>query len=107
MPGICSGSKAAISLYKTGLNQILQYIPHIAGFFCSQPQEHQPGTYPKFLAGKGVKVIIAGGLGVKAQELFTQNNIEVFIGVNSDLPEKLVQQYLYDQLLSGQDLCDH
>ncbi len=72
-----------------------------------QPPEHQPGTYPKFLASKGVQVIIAGGLGVKAQELFTQNNIEVFIGINSDSPEKLVEQYLQDQLQSGQNLCDH
>ncbi len=71
------------------------------------PPEHQPGTYPKFLASKGVQVIIAGGLGVKAQELFTQNNIEVFIGINSDSPEKLVEQYLQDQLQSGQNLCDH
>lgn len=72
-----------------------------------QPPEHQPGTYPKFLASHGVKVIIAGGLGVKAQDLFVQNNIEVFIGVNSDLPEALVEQYLQDQLQSGQNLCDH
>lgn len=72
-----------------------------------QPPEHQPGTYPKFLEGHGVKVIIAGGLGVKAQDLFIQNNIEVFIGVNSDLPEALVEQYLQDQLKSGQNLCDH
>lgn len=72
-----------------------------------QPPEHQPGTYPKFLANHGVKVIIAGGLGVKAQDLFIQNNIEVFIGVNSDSPEKLVEQYLQDQLRSGQNLCDH
>ncbi len=72
-----------------------------------QPPEHQPGTYPKFLASKDVQVIIAGGLGVKAQDLFVQNNIEVFIGVNSDSPEKLVEQYLQDQLQSGQNLCDH
>ena len=72
-----------------------------------QPPEHQPGTYPKFLASHGVHVIIAGGLGVKAQDLFVQNNIEVFIGVNSDLPEALVEQYLQDQLQSGQNLCDH
>jgi len=71
------------------------------------PPVHQPGTYPRFLAGKGVSTIISGGMGIKAQEIFTQNNIEVFMGVNSDNPEKLVEQYLNDQLISGENLCDH
>ena len=44
---------------------------------------------------------------MKAQELFAQNNIEVFTGINSDDPEKLVEQYLNDQLKNGENLCDH
>ena len=71
------------------------------------PPVHQPGTYPKFLSEHGVKVIIAGGIGMKAQELFKQNDIEVYIGVDSDSPEKLVELYLQNQLQSGQNLCDH
>ncbi len=72
-----------------------------------EPPEHMPGTYPNFLARNGVNIIIAGGLGVKAQDVFVANNIEVFMGVNSDQPEELVEQYLKDQLESGQNLCDH
>ncbi len=71
------------------------------------PPVHQPGTYPRFLAGKGVSTIISGGMGMKAQEIFAQNNIEVYMGVNSENPEKLVEQYLNDQLQSGENLCDH
>ena len=71
------------------------------------PPVHQPGTYPRFLAGIGVSTIIAGGMGTKAQDIFTQNNIEVFMGINSENPEKLVEQYLNDQLKSGDNLCDH
>ena len=71
------------------------------------PPVHQPGTYPRFLAGKGVSTIISGGMGMKAQEIFTQNNIEVFMGINSENPEILVEQYLNDQLESGKNLCDH
>ena len=71
------------------------------------PPVHQPGTYPRFLAGKGVSAIISGGMGVKAQDIFAQNNIEVFMGVNSENPEQLVEQYLHDQLVSGENLCDH
>lgn len=71
------------------------------------PPIHQPGTYPRFLADKGVSTIISGGMGMKAQEIFAQNNIEVFMGINSENPEQLVEQYLRDQLVSGENLCDH
>jgi len=47
------------------------------------PPVHQPGVYPRFLAGKGVSTIIAGGMGVKAQEIFAQHRIEVFMGIDA------------------------
>lgn len=72
-----------------------------------QPPAHQPGTYPRFLAEKGVSTIIAGGMGIKAQDIFAENNIEVFIGINEDTPQALVEQYLAKQLVSGNNLCDH
>jgi predicted Fe-Mo cluster-binding NifX family protein len=71
------------------------------------PPVHQPGVYPAFLAEQGVSVIISGGMGQKAQQLFAQNNIEVCIGVNSELPKNLVEQYLNNELQTGQNLCDH
>jgi len=71
------------------------------------PPVHEPGAYPKFLADMGVSTIIAGGMGMKAQQLFTQNNIEVFIGIDTEDPKLLVEKYLKDQLKSGKNLCDH
>jgi len=71
------------------------------------PPVHQPGAYPKFLADHGVNVIISGGMGIKAQDLFAQNNIEVCIGVSSNSPQHIVEQYLQNQLETGQNLCDH
>lgn len=71
------------------------------------PPLHQPGVYPKYLAERGVKVIIAGGMGQKAQELFAFNNIEVYVGIHADTPKTLVQYYLDHQLKSGDNLCDH
>ena len=71
------------------------------------PPVHQPGVYPKFLADVGVHVIIAGGMGQKAQDLFAQNNIEVYMGVQNGSPSELVEQYLNNQLQTGQNLCDH
>lgn len=72
-----------------------------------QPPAHQPGTYPRFLAEKGVSTIISGGMGIKAQEIFTQNNIEVFMGISAESPKALVEQYLANQLVNGDNLCDH
>ena len=71
------------------------------------PPVHQPGVYPKFLADKGVHVIIAGGMGQKAQDLFAMNNIEVHMGVQNGSPKQLVEKYLRNQLQTGQNLCDH
>lgn len=72
-----------------------------------KPPVHQPGTYPKFLAEKGVSTIFSGGMGIKAQEIFTRHNIEVFMGINTDAPPVLVEQYLAGQLASSDNLCDH
>ncbi len=71
------------------------------------PPVHQPGVYPRFLAEHGVDVIISGGMGHKAQDLFAQNNIEVCMGVLDGSPRSLVEQYLDKQLQTGQNLCDH
>jgi predicted Fe-Mo cluster-binding NifX family protein len=71
------------------------------------PPIHEPGVYPRFLASKGVSTIIAGGMGGKAQDLFALNNIEVFMGINSESPEILVEQYLQNQLVTGENFCDH
>ncbi len=72
-----------------------------------EPPVHQPGVYPKFLADMGVSTVIAGGMGNKAQDLFKQNNIEVFVGVEPNKPTVLVEKYLANQLVSGTNACDH
>ncbi|MDD4308962.1 MAG: NifB/NifX family molybdenum-iron cluster-binding protein [Candidatus Cloacimonetes bacterium] len=71
------------------------------------PPPHEPGSHPKFLRDLGCETIIAGGMGVKAQTLFAENNIEVIIGV-PDIPLKeLVEMYIKSELKSGNNLCDH
>ena len=71
------------------------------------PPVHQPGVYPRFLAEQGIDVIISGGMGHRAQELFAQNNIEVCIGIADGAPRTLVERYLNKQLQTGQNPCDH
>jgi len=71
------------------------------------PPIHQPGAYPMFLADQGIHVIISGGMGMKARNLFALNNIEVCVGVLNGTPRELVEQYLKGELQTGQNLCDH
>jgi predicted Fe-Mo cluster-binding NifX family protein len=71
------------------------------------PPVHEPGLYPRFLAEKGIKVIIAGGMGQKAQDLFANNSIEVHYGVDADTPKNLVEKYLSETLETGSNRCDH
>jgi predicted Fe-Mo cluster-binding NifX family protein len=68
---------------------------------------HQPGLFPPWLAERGVNVILAGGMGPRAQDLFRQHGIQVVAGVPEELPEKLVLDYLQGTLRTGENACDH
>jgi len=68
---------------------------------------HEPGLLPRWLGEKGVNLIIAGGMGQRAQMLFNQQNIQVIVGVPCEAPEKLVNAYLSGTIQSGVNLCDH
>ncbi len=71
------------------------------------PPPHEPGVLPKWLHEMGAKVIIAGGMGQRAQQLFNENDIAVVIGAPADTPEVLVESYLNGTLVSGENICDH
>ena len=68
---------------------------------------HQPGFLPAWLAEEGVSVVIAGGMGSRAQAIFKENRIEVIIGVLGDDPEELVLDYIKGSLEAGDNICDH
>jgi len=68
---------------------------------------HQPGLLPGWLAEYGADVIIAGGMGVRAQQLFAQQNIRVVIGAPSLTPESVAQELLQEKLQTGPNPCDH
>ncbi len=71
------------------------------------PPAHEPGVLPQWLHGLGVNVIIAGGMGQRAQQLFAENEIEVVTGAQSAAAEELVCAYLQETLVTGQNICDH
>ena len=68
---------------------------------------HEPGLLPRWLAEKGVSVVIAGGMGPRAQDLFQQNGITVVIGAMENDPEKAVLGHLEGVLDVGDNVCDH
>ena len=71
------------------------------------PPAHEPGVLPRWLHEQGANVIIAGGMGQRAQSLFVQNDIKVIVGAPGDAPEDIVSAYLAGTLEAGQNVCDH
>lgn len=72
-----------------------------------RPPSHQPGVLPQWLSEQKADIIIAGGMGQRAQQLFAQNNIEVIIGASGGSPEELISAYLENTLETGDNICDH
>ena len=68
---------------------------------------HQPGLLPEWLAEQGVSLVIAGGMGSRAQSLFQQNGIGVITGILESDPEQAVMSYLNGVLTTGANICDH
>jgi predicted Fe-Mo cluster-binding NifX family protein len=67
---------------------------------------HQPGLLPRLLAQEGVECIIAGGIGRRAQALFSDSGIKVIPGVQG-AADVVVDAFLTGELKAGQNLCDH
>lgn len=68
---------------------------------------HQPGLLPEWLGERDVKMIIAGGMGVRAQSLFAQQGIAVMVGAPNDPPDEVVRCFLEGSLQTGANVCDH
>lgn len=68
---------------------------------------HEPGLLPAWLSEEGVSIIIAGGMGSRAQSLFRENRIQVVIGTLESNPEKAILDHLKEELATGDNICDH
>lgn len=67
---------------------------------------HEPGFLPGYLARLGVDVIIAGGMGPRAQGLFSERGIKTVVGVSCPVDEA-VRGYLDGTLKPGESSCEH
>ena len=72
-----------------------------------EPPAHQPGVLPRWLAENKVNVVIASGMGGRAQALFADAGIDVVVGAPAQAPEELVKAYLNGTLQAGENICDH
>ncbi|MBN2162740.1 MAG: NifB/NifX family molybdenum-iron cluster-binding protein [Pontiellaceae bacterium] len=71
------------------------------------PPPHEPGVLPHWLAGQGADMVIAGGMGMRAQNLFEEQSIKVVVGAQGGTPESVALAYLSGSLETGANACDH
>lgn len=65
---------------------------------------HKPGFLPNYLADLGVNVIISGGMGGGAVDIFNARDIEVITGAMGKA-EVAVSKFLAGELLSTGSIC--
>jgi ATP-binding protein involved in chromosome partitioning len=71
------------------------------------PPPHEPGLLPPWIAGQGVDCVIAGGMGARAQQLFSENGVRVVTGAQGENAREVVENYLKGTLVTGANTCDH
>jgi ATP-binding protein involved in chromosome partitioning len=79
----------------------------ILGKTTHTPPRHEPGALPRWLHELGATVVITGGMGPRAQQLFAQNGISVVLGSPAEAPEQVAAAYLNGTLQPGENVCDH
>ena len=91
--GHCEG----FSIFEVQNNQIIkaESIPNPG---------HKPGFLPNFLNDMGVKVIISGGMGGGAVDIFNEKGIEVITGAKGGAKEA-AEKYLKGELKSTGSIC--
>lgn len=71
------------------------------------PPPHEPGAFPAWLKEQGAGMIIASGMGGRAQTLFNQQGIEVVLGAPPASPNEVISSYLDGTLKAGENVCEH
>ncbi len=71
------------------------------------PPPHEPGVLPSWIKSQGADLVITGGMGSRAQNLFNAAGVNVLTGAPSGDPEEIILSYLNDSLQAGANVCDH
>lgn len=67
---------------------------------------HQPGFLPGYLAQKGVDLVVAGGMGQRARDLFQQQGIATVVGMEGAV-ESALDRCAAGDLHDEGTYCDH
>ena len=67
---------------------------------------HKPGFLPNFLADMGVNVIISGGMGGGAVDIFNERGVEVVLGAQGE-SKNAIKEYVAGRLKSTGSICNH
>jgi len=65
---------------------------------------HQPGFLPGFLKQQGAELVIAGGMGGRAQELFAEHGIRLIVGAAGNIKD-VIAQFEKGELKSTGAVC--
>ncbi len=65
---------------------------------------HHPGFLPQFLAERGARIIICGGMGMRAQSLFAEKEITPIVGVTGKINE-VIEKFSQGKLETGESSC--
>lgn len=68
---------------------------------------HEPGLLPVWVHDRGARILIAGGLGSQAQQIFNKKGIEVIAGAPIKNVTELVSDYISGALEDNDSTCDH
>jgi predicted DNA-binding protein (UPF0251 family)/predicted Fe-Mo cluster-binding NifX family protein len=93
------GHTKEFALYKMEENQVTD-ISFVT------PPPHEPGVLPRFLGDNNVDVIITGGMGRMAIDLFHQQGIDVVLGATGSLDQN-INEFLGGVLTSTGSACNH
>jgi predicted Fe-Mo cluster-binding NifX family protein len=66
---------------------------------------HSPGFIPQFLHKRGVRFIVAGGMGPRASGFFDELGIQAIVGVSGKVKD-VIDQLLKGTLRGGESLCE-
>ena len=65
---------------------------------------HHPGFLPQFLKDRGVNCIVAGGMGMRAKELFSEAKIDTILGVEGKVQDA-IDKLIAGTLEGGESIC--
>ncbi|MDD1709719.1 MAG: dinitrogenase iron-molybdenum cofactor biosynthesis protein [Methanoregulaceae archaeon] len=67
---------------------------------------HEPGKLPRLLASCGITHVLAGGMGLKAVQLFEEQGVHVTCGISGPVVQ-VIDDFMKDRIVAGESTCHH